>query len=126
MFTAAANTLTLTVRTLLNLTLTLLTLLTLTDSPQSLVYRHNSHFRCYCVGNYRRKRFILYTYIGHSALYIWRDLAMCAINNQLALHTVLGLGLVLGAESGLGLELELGIHWYSYRQQSRAHLHDDI
>jgi len=46
------------IRTLLNLTLTLLTLLTLIGSPQTLVYRYNSHFQCYCSGIYRRKRFI--------------------------------------------------------------------
>ena len=51
-------------RTLLTLTLTLtiLTLLTLIDQPQTLVYRRNSHFRCYCGGIYRRKRFIHFIY----------------------------------------------------------------
>jgi len=49
-------------RTFLNLTLTLLTRLTLIDSLQTLVYRRNSHFRCYCGGIYRRKRFILLRY----------------------------------------------------------------
>jgi len=47
---------------LLNLTLTLLTRLTLIDSPQTLVYRRSSHFRCYCGGIYRRKRFIRWLY----------------------------------------------------------------
>ena len=37
-----------------------LTWLTLMDSPQTLVYRRNSHFRRYCGGIYRRKRFIRY------------------------------------------------------------------
>ena len=41
---------TLTLSTLLTLTLTLLTLLTLIDPLQTLVYRHSSHFRCYCGG----------------------------------------------------------------------------
>ena len=56
-------TLTLTLRTLLTLTLTLRTLLTVIDSPQTLVYRRNSHFRCCCGSIYRRKRFILWNYV---------------------------------------------------------------
>jgi len=50
---------------ILSLTLTLLTLLTLIDPPQTLDYRCNSHFRCYCGGIYRRGRksySLAYTY----------------------------------------------------------------
>jgi len=37
-------------------------LLTLIDPPQSLVYRRNSHFWCYCGDIYCRKRFIVSKY----------------------------------------------------------------
>jgi len=43
-----------------NFTITLLTRLTLTDSPQTVIYHRNSHYRCYCGSIYHRKRFIHY------------------------------------------------------------------
>ena len=56
---------------LLNLILTLLTLLTLIDSPQTPVYRRNSHFRCYCAAAVLGKKFLGGGEGGRCPLIIW-------------------------------------------------------